>query len=806
MKRNEVGRSSAIKEDGYETNKSEIEKKAARIMELLKGGDHVQDETRGGKDSGRVPEVNGLVEDFIKQYQSLRVLYDQLKQDASSSASASASTSTPSRSEVPKIRKYDSATSFFSSDSDYFSPEELDPENLGGPETPTANSAPDNASILKNELNFIKKEKEALSSQYSGALAASRELESVVTNLKAELRGMKSEADGLRRDKCKLEVRVQEQEAEIKAVNKKNSELQARIQKLKSAWSSKEEEITNYRKKIEDEMNHNATEAEMKLKQRDSVIAEFVSRVREKDRLIDEKINKIKVLEEELREKVEDENRRKNLEIDENNKVAEAEMKLKHRESEITELASWIQEKDTLMEESLNRIKDLEEELQRKMEDETARKNLENNETDAEAKLKHQESEIDELVSQIQEKDGLIEESLNRIRSLEEDLGKKIEERKRAIIEIDRLSVHIKDAESKNDEALHQRENEANLFRREKAELEAKISEIERKSREMSDEIFERSLHATEITARADSLQKRVDSLLALNRELESQKQKSDEESCQLAITVADLRSKLNDQAGTIVKLSSKYTLAKNSLQQAKSEFRGVEKRMEGMTEEFRKSIDDSIRILYQRIRVIEQLHGENKDCYRAMKDGFRRDNKGLEEVMAKHETEMRRLRDVALSANEESWRLDTAVRGIDDALGRISGRISRMSGEVRGMMSSRAAARATMVRATGGGGGGREEEEEEGMLTSMYLRGVGGKEEQGGESRRLRRVVWRLEKKVVHLEGLAREREEVLLGLAAEKREAIKQLCMLIDYHRSRSDHFRDIISRMAIYRMVGS
>jgi myosin protein heavy chain len=60
---------------------------------------------------------------------------------------------------------------------------------------------------------------------------------------------------------------------------------------------------------------------------------------------------------------------------------------------------------------------------------------------------------------------------------------------------------------------------------------------------------------------------------------------------------------------------------------------------------------------------------------------------------------------------------------------------------------------------------------------------------------------VSQLEIKVVYLEQQVKDKEEVLLGLSEERREAIRQLCILIDYHRGRYDHLREAISKKTVH-----
>ncbi|KAK4285929.1 hypothetical protein QN277_002554 [Acacia crassicarpa] len=64
-------------------------------------------------------------------------------------------------------------------------------------------------------------------------------------------------------------------------------------------------------------------------------------------------------------------------------------------------------------------------------------------------------------------------------------------------------------------------------------------------------------------------------------------------------------------------------------------------------------------------------------------------------------------------------------------------------------------------------------------------------------ENKNLTTSVVQLEKSVAGLEQMVKDKDEGILGLAEEKREAIRQLCLWIDYHRSRYDYLKVIISK---------
>ena len=54
------------------------------------------------------------------------------------------------------------------------------------------------------------------------------------------------------------------------------------------------------------------------------------------------------------------------------------------------------------------------------------------------------------------------------------------------------------------------------------------------------------------------------------------------------------------------------------------------------------------------------------------------------------------------------------------------------------------------------------------------------------------------LEEKMGELEKTMSEKKEGILALGEEKREAIRQLCIWIDYHRSRCEDLKEMLSKV--------
>lgn len=86
------------------------------------------------------------------------------------------------------------------------------------------------------------------------------------------------------------------------------------------------------------------------------------------------------------------------------------------------------------------------------------------------------------------------------------------------------------------------------------------------------------------------------------------------------------------------------------------------------------------------------------------------------------------------------------------------------------------------------------EEKEEQEFLLREKLWNLEAKiSKEGGEKLNLIRTLGQFEKKMTKMENMLKEKDEEVFRLAEEKREVIRQLCVVIDHHRTRYDHLKD-------------
>ncbi|KAK6137351.1 hypothetical protein DH2020_028911 [Rehmannia glutinosa] len=213
----------------------------------------------------------------------------------------------------------------------------------------------------------------------------------------------------------------------------------------------------------------------------------------------------------------------------------------------------------------------------------------------------------------------------------------------------------------------------------------------------------------------------------------------------------------------------------------SKSNFQIVERKVEEMAEEFRKQLEDKYRILSRRIRVAEQLQVENKEWYRKTKESYEQEKKDLKCRADRNEIEFKNIKDMTLTANDVLTSLDGVALKFEECSANFLNRISKASCELKfakhwAMRKNKAVFHA--------------KDDLDCLLAQL--------DDKEAEILVFREKVWKSENKVRELEKMVKEKEDAMLGLNEEKREAIRQLCVWIDYHRGRSDYYKKLLSEM--------
>ncbi|XP_043810693.1 COP1-interactive protein 1 [Manihot esculenta] len=726
-------------EDITKENKREIDNKVSRILKLIKSSGQDKKE-KSSEESRKRSELIGLVQDFHKQYQSLYAQYDDVRGEAGKR--------TRGRKEKEKQNEKQNSSTAPSSDSEeYYSSDDIENGDFRHRHSRASSdveleTAKYDATGLRPILTPPGLAKESFNLRYMGPLGKSprtrkRELSNLVKAL--ELHGNQATA-------------------KVKDLEEQQNGLRIELESLRSLK-------TGLEKKLE--------EKEMEAKQFGETNVQLHSRVSELELISEDKGNEISAM---------------TVRMEENESKLTSRIKVL-----MTEVDNLKLEMETLSAEKA----ELEE-----------RKRSKNGESDP-AKILQQESESlhrekTELQLQLDIKTKEITENLNLIETLKEEIARKDVSEQGLLKEKEGLALQIEDLKLEV-YSLHEQNNE----------LEARISEMEEnltnKEQELSTVQKKCEDKENEASTQIMSLKAKLDSLLSEKRHLEAQneriKQDCEHSQMQVENEILNLTNKIQEQQKTLTekvniikKLTGEQRLTKHvsphsqkllseshklrSMDSAKISNQVLERKIDEMAEKFNMKMENHIRLLFQRIRVAEQIHVETKDAYKKMLEKLEQENKELNEKKAAYEGDLMKMREMLFEPeNNLLAGLDSMLKKIDEENGNFLNRISRMSKELQHAKDW----------ITGKNHEIKKLKHNVETLTSQL------DEKEELEEDRLK-VADKLERRVEDLEQKLQERDEILSTLGEEKIEAIRQLCVLIDYHRHRYDHLKEAVSKMPI------
>ncbi|KAJ9148041.1 hypothetical protein P3X46_030137 [Hevea brasiliensis] len=775
-------------EDITKENKSEIDNKVAKILKLMKSNE--QDKKgRSSEESRKRSEVIALVHEFHKQYQSLYAQYDHIRGEMGKRT----------RSRKEKEKEKGDSSSAPSSDSEYYSSEDIENDALRN----RHNKASDIAKIELETANFeaaglmpiltsAAADKESLNSRYKAAFGKSprarkRELSNLVKTLELhgnqasahikELEGqltvLRTELESLRSLKNELEEKIEGKETEARQLGETNVQLCARISELESMSEDKGNEISA------------ATENEKNLTSRIEVLMTQVNSLQpEMDSLRAEKAE----LEE--RKRNEESAQVKGLKDDQANIIGQ-------------ELESLGKEK-----------------------------------TVPQLQLDVTTKEITEILTQIE----TLKEEIARKNVFEQGL---LKEKEGFVVQMEDLKLKVNSLNDKNnelEEMIRSRNRETDELREEKGRLQARISEMEgslmNKGQELSmvmkkceDEENAASTQILSLKAQVNSLQQELDSLQSEKSTLDAQNDRLMRDSAhrqmQVENEILNLTSKIEEQQknlkekeNTIKKFTEEQKLINHlsrdsqkkrlespkyrSMDSAKLSHQVLERKIDELAEKFHMKMENYIRLLSQRIRVAEQIHAETKETYKNVIQKLEQENRELSGKKAIYEAELRRVREMLLEPESNILTgLDLMIRKIDEENGNFLNRISRISKELQcakhwitGKNDEIKKLKQNVESLTSQ----LEKEERENLLKEKVEKLDTAEIIREGLEEEKPNTAGQLERRVEDLEQQLEERDEILYNLGEEKREAIRQLSVLIDYHRHRYDHLKEAVSKMPI------
>ncbi|KAK7366693.1 hypothetical protein VNO80_08690 [Phaseolus coccineus] len=382
-----------------------------------------------------------------------------------------------------------------------------------------------------------------------------------------------------------------------------------------------------------------------------------------------------------------------------------------------------------------------------------------------------------------------------RIENLEEDLA---EEKECFLARIKDLELEVESRRSKQRD-LEDRNNE---LERAMARRGEEISELLRDHESCKEGA---TIHAEALKTLVEKqrLELYQQSMLELQNE-RSQKEYS--ESLTMMENLNDkLETRVADQEETINKLTE-------SIEQIGAENKRAEigsKNMKLCQQLSERKMERTIQMLYQRIHEAEQLNNENKESHKMAKQRYEEENRILRERIARYEDELR-VRATTPSAPIEvninglelgAQALDLAAGKLEEHRERVQGLVSKMLGEVEFAKDWTREKNGEVKELKEKVDGLKllldEKEEKELILKEMLWKLEAMVSKEGGEKLNLMKSVRHLERKVEKLEMIVKEKDGELVGLGEKKREAIRQLCLLVEFHRNRYVYLKDSMSK---------
>ena len=703
----------------------------------------IQNEDQSKKDGNprKETELVGLIEDFYNQYESLYALYGRLVTGEYVKA-------------VPSRGRRLSSVSSSSSESEYFSSEEGDSsnrrpqiENINGAEVNDQNQGL--FSRERQHSNLANTHEVVVKTRASITEAKEKEFEE-------QLNSQMKELESLNLQKRNLELQVESQAQEVKQLSAKNTKLHTRVFELQLLLKKTEGAVSVLHTKLK----NNEDQAVSK-------ITELMAR-----------INKLEQEAKSLRSqkgKMEEKIRRSRHEA------------LSQRK-EFTDQLNVMQQKfDSACIQNKEFEAELETERNKVSQHLVRIENLEGNSAETNSAEQRMVKERECFLSRIKDLELELESRCSKQNELEEQL-------RETSCEITRLKEERKALQDRNHELKR-----ATMTQREEGGA---------------------SVEDMDLTAEVDDLRLELDALQEQKNKLELQNERSQKEYSEslakLEAQVAYQEDTIKKQMETIEQIRAEhYKQAELWSKKLKLSQQLAERKMEELAQEFRKKMEDNIRLLHQRIHVAEQLNNENKVSYKATKQRYEEENKMLGEKVAKYENDLKTLKvrgtPSPVTSDQNGLEL-AALNGLelDFAAGKkleehreyVLSLVSKMLGEVQftkdwikkrnGEMKQM---KDNVDRLTALLG---EKEKQELLLREKVWKLEANLSKEGGEKLNLMKAVSQLERKVGKLEKNLKEKDEELVALGEKKREAIRQLCFLIEFHRQRYyDRLKDLVTK---------
>jgi len=567
------------------------------------------------------------------------------------------------------------------------------------------------------------------------------------TKFEEQLTLLMKEVESLDKQKRDLELEVEKQTHEAKHLTSKSIELNDEILKLELL---KEENGKMF--DLQAQFNNNENE--------------------EKPNITD-LMTKISELEQET----------KSLQTQKN----EMEEKIKCDQNESSSQRENLMDQLNVVQQRLDFIESLNKELEAKMENQREQisqdffeiNNLKDDLANMRLVEKHMEQEKKRFLYRLKDLELNLESQMSQKNELEEKLREK--------------SYEIKELTEEN-KVFKERNHELRTTMTQKGE------EISNFVREHENHKNGASMEVMSLKATLNKMRLELDTMHEQKNKLEQHNERSQNEYVEGLTKMENLNAKLttqiSDQEKTIEQLSEENKQAKIVFSKLKSVQIIVERKINELAEEFRRKMEDNIKLLHQRIHVAEQLNNENKYSCKITKQRYEEENKSMGKKIASY-------KEKSTTCIPNGFEF-IAVNGLDLAIENVkdyASRVTKMMCEVQFVKDWMREKNEEVKDLRDNVDYLKEllnkKEEEELLLRENLWKLEAEVSKEGGDKLNLRKEVSQLEKKVGKLEKSVTKKDEELLNLGEKKREAIRQLCFMIEFHRDRCNYLRDMSTK---------
>ncbi|KAE9597809.1 hypothetical protein Lal_00013885 [Lupinus albus] len=729
------------KDEQLQRAKTEIEDKVKRILKLVKD-DNLEEDGTPAELSNKGPLVE-LIEDVNYEYQSLHAQYDHITGVLRKKFNG----------------KGEKESSSFSPDSDYSSRDE-DIEN-GQMEDEFHNTidglkhelamARIEVAELNLKLTSTHEEKEDLNSKYVAALSKIHEADKINLDLKTD-----GEALGIQTSKLLVENDELKQQLDITGkIEAEQSQKLEDSKKITDGMRIMVDQLQDENFTLGEELE--AVTGEL------SILKQQLEHAEQQDTKISQNLKVAEEENESLKSKLSQVTYEVQLA---HNRIQELEaesIQLKEfLDDRYREASSLIQKHAGYQNESSSKIKELEAQVAKlelgiDMEDK-----IKNGTTEA-RELGELQNKISEHETKCKERQELLSALMKKLEDIDND----------SLSKIAYLTSQI-----------HKLLSDSSTLHAQKIELEEQIIFI---SNEASDQV-------KSVTDEAKRLQLEVESLQYQISDWEIQLVEKVQENFEYTIRMQALKEEIDRKA-------LEQEILKRDLEEKGYDINTLLEKV--------RMLEIKLGLSNQKLRVAEQLLTEKEESFTKLEEKFRQEQMALEDkvttlsaiISANNEafqeiisdikenvsSVMTSIETVSLKFSDDCKNYEASIANISHELQVAKTCVSEMNKEKEELKNERQHLLEKL----------KSKNKEELALKVVVERLEAKARREELKKTNLNANVVELKKKIEELEKGMKEKNDGMLNLGEEKREAIRQLCLWIDYHRDRYDNLKDIISK---------